>query len=159
MDSPMLKMLKSKYPEKEYPTNFGQIWTDAEETLLLEELNNNINISTIAEKHNRSVGGINGRCRDIAYKMYLKNVPLEQIIRITKLDEDCIQQTIEKRQITVPKKIKIFEKKQVIAPEKSPQKLSIENEISEMKHEIKELKHTIKELVVMMKAVYEFEDA
>ena len=29
MDSPMLKMLKSQNPEKEYPTNFGQKWTDA----------------------------------------------------------------------------------------------------------------------------------
>ena len=153
----MLKMLKLQNPEKEYPTNFGQKWTDAEETLLLEELHNNINVSTIAEKHNRSVGGINGRCRDIAYKMYLKNIPLEQIVQITKLDEDCIQQTIERRQINAPKKI--IEKKQITVPEKRPQKLSIENEISEMKNEIKELKNTIKELVVMMKAVYEFEDA
>ena len=127
-------------------------------TRLLEELNNNINVSTIAEKHNRSVGGINGRCRDIAYKMYLKNIHLEQIIQITKLDEDCIQQTIERRQITASKK-KVEKQIQKTAPEKNPQKLSIENEISEMKHEIKELKHTIKELVVMMKAVYEFEDA
>ena len=153
----MLKMLKSQNPEKEYPTNFGQKWTDAEEILLLEELNNNINVLTIAEKHNRSVGGINGRCRDIAYKMYLKNIPLEQIIQITKLDEDYIKQTIERRQINAPKKI--IEKKQITVSEKRPQKLSIENEISEMKHEIKELKNTIKELVVMIKAVYEFEDA
>ena len=155
----MLKMLKLQNPDKEYPTNFGQKWTDAEETLLLEELNNNINVLTIAEKHNRSVGGINGRCRDIAYKMYLKNIPLEQIIQITKLDEDCIQQTIERRQINAPEKI-IEKKTNKTVPEKRPQKLfSIENEISEMKNEIKELKNTIKELVVMMKAVYEFEDA
>lgn len=154
----MLKMLKLQNPEKEYPTNFGQKWTDAEETLLLEELHNNINVSTIAEKHNRSVGGINGRCRDIAYKMYLKNIPLEQIVQITKLDEDCIQQTIERRQINAPEKI--IEKKQIKPfQKKDPKNSSIENEISEMKNEIKELKNTIKELVVMMKAVYEFEDA
>ena len=49
----------------------GQKWSDEEETLLLQELNDNIDISIIAQKHNRTIGGINSRRQEIAYKMYL----------------------------------------------------------------------------------------
>ena len=37
--------------------------------------------------------------------------------------------------------------------------IELKQDVIEMKNEITELKNTIKELVVMMKAVYEFEDA
>ena len=49
-----------------------QKWTDEEETLLLEELNKNIDIETISQTHNRTIGGINSPHREILYKMYLK---------------------------------------------------------------------------------------
>jgi hypothetical protein len=55
-------------PEKEYPSNMGQKWTDEEETLLLKELNENVDIETISQTHNRTTGGINSRRREIAYK-------------------------------------------------------------------------------------------
>jgi len=125
----------------------GQKWSDEEETLLLEELNKNIDIETISQTHNRTIGGINSRRREIAYKMYLKNVSMKEIINQTKLDDECIRQTIERRQNNNSKKITEI---------KTP--ISIESEIAEMKNEIKDLKNTIKELVDMMKAVYEFED-
>ena len=44
--------------------------SDDEEILLLEELNNNIDIENIAQKHCRTIGGIHSRRQDIAYKMY-----------------------------------------------------------------------------------------
>jgi len=142
-----MNMVKLQNPEKEYPSNMGQKWTDKEETLLLEELNKNTDIEIISQTHNRTIGGINSRRREIAYKMYLKNVSIEEIIKQTKLDDECIRQTIEKRQNYNPKKI----------TETNPSN-SIESEITEIKNDIKELKNTIKELVEMMKAVYEFED-
>ena len=143
----MLKMLKLQNPDKEYPSNVGQKWFDDEETLLLEELNKNIDIETIAQNHNRTIGGINARCRQIAYNLYLKNVCMEEIIEKTKLDEECIKETINRRKNY--QKIKTTETKKPI---------SLQNDVKEMKNEIKELKNTIKELVEMMKAVYEFED-
>ena len=97
-------MLKIKYPDKEYPSNLGQKWTDNEENILLEELNTNIDINIIAQNHNRTTGGINSRCREIAYKLYLKKVPMEEIIKNTKLSEDIIKQTIEKKQNPTSKK-------------------------------------------------------
>ena len=150
MESNMLIWLKSKNPDKEYPSRTGERWSDKEDTLLLEELSKNIDIQVIAQCHNRTTGGINSRRYEIAKKLYNNNISMEEIIFKTKLNEDQIIETIKKRQNN-PKKCKsvIIEKKT----------FSIESEISEMKNEIKDLKNTIKELVEMIKAVYEFEDA
>ena len=142
----MLKMLKSQNPDKEYPSNTGQKWTNEEEILLLEELSKNINIQLIAQCHNRTTGGINARRREIAYKLYNNNNSMDEIILKTKLDRECIREIIERRQNNNSKKITEIKK-------------PLESEINEMKNDIKELKNTIKELVEMMKAVYEFEDA
>ena len=152
MDSPMLKMLKTKNPDTDYPTNMGQKWTDEEENTLLQELDKNINIEIIAQIHNRSIGGIRGRQRTIAYNMYVKKVSIEEIIRKTKLDKEQIMETITRKE-NPQKKVKITQE-----PKIEPKKVSLENELIEMRSEIKELKNTIKELVEMMKAVYEFED-
>jgi hypothetical protein len=145
MESPMLKMIKSKSPDKDYPSNLGQKWTDEEEISLLEELSKNMDIELIAQCHNRTTGGINARRREIAYKLYSNNNSMEDIRLKTKLDEDQIIETINKRQNN-PKKCKS------VTEIKTP--FSIESEINEMKNDIKELKNTIKELVEMMKAVY-----
>lgn len=153
MDSPMLKMLKTKNPDRDYPTNFGQKWTDEEENTLLQELDKNINIEIIAQTHNRTIGGIRGRQRTIAYNMYVKKVSIEEIIIKTKLDKEQIMETITTRKENPQRKVKITQE-----PKIEPKKVSLENEIFEMRSDIKELKNTIKELVEMMKAVYEFED-
>ena len=152
MDSPMLKMLKTKNPDTDYPTNMGQKWTTEEENTLLQELDKNINVEIIAQTHNRTIGGIRGRQRTIAYNMYVKKVSIEEIIRKTKLDKEQIMETITRKE-NPQKKVKITQE-----PKIEPKKVSLENEINEMRSEIKELKNTIKELVEMMKAVYEFED-
>jgi len=144
-----VNMVKVQNPEIENTSKVGHKWTDEEETLLLEELNKNMDIEIISQKHNRTVGGINSRRRELAYKMYLKNVSMEEIVKRTKLDDELIRETIEKRQYNNPNKItEIIE----------PKKVSLEKEIIEIKNEIKNLKNTIQELVEMMKAVYEFED-
>ena len=146
----MLKMLKSQNPDKEYPSNTGQKWTDEEETLLLEELSKNLYIELIAKTHNRTAGGIHARRKEIVYKLYSNNISMEEIIAKTKLDKDQILETIQKRQHNSKKCKSMTE---IAKP------FSIESEINVIKHDIKELKNTIKELVEMMKAVYEFEDA
>lgn len=140
-------MLKSQNPDKEYPSNVGLKWFEDEETTLLDELNKKMDIETIAKNHNRTVGAINSRRKNIAYRMFLKNVSIEEIIEKTKLDEESIKQLIDKRKNYNPKKTEI----------KKP--VSLENEIAEIKNDIKELKSTIKDLVKIMKALYVFECA
>ena len=150
MEGAILKMLKSKSSDTDLPSNTGQKWSDHEESLLLEELNKNMDIEFIAKTHNRTTGGINSRRKVIAYKLYSNNISIEEIIVKTKLTEEQIIETINKRQNNANKCKSIT---------KNNKPFSIESEIYEMKNDIKELKNTIKELVEMMKAVYEFEDA
>jgi hypothetical protein len=148
-------MVRISNEDKEYPSNMGQKWDDAEETLLLEELNNNIDIETIAQKHSRTIGGINSRRQEIAYKMYLKNLSIEEIIKQTKLDYNCIQQ---KRQNNNSKKIKTKEIDNVFISINKNDYIELQNDVKKMKTDIKEIKNTLGELVEMMKALYEFED-
>ena len=82
--------------------------------------------------------------------MYLKNLSIEEIIKQTKLDYNCIQQTIQKRQNNNSKKIK--------TKEIDNDYIELQNDVKKMKTDIKEIKNTLGELVEMMKAVYEFED-
>ncbi len=131
---------------------------------MLEELSKNIDVEQIAKKHGRTVGGIHSRCREIAYKMYLKNVSMEEIIKQTKLDEESIRQAIKRRQHNNTQEIK--QPIQTNNTQKIKQPTSIERDIAEIKNEMKDLqnemkdlKNTVKELVEMMKAVYVFEDA
>jgi hypothetical protein len=144
MDSSMLKRLKSQNPDKNYPSNTGQKWTDEEESLLLEELSKGINIEIIAQSHKRTIGGINSRRREIAYKLHVKNTSIEEIIMKTKLNEDEITETINKRKNN-PKKSKSIEKTEIKST------FSIEEEITEMKNDIKELKNIMKELMELIK--------
>ena len=147
------------------PTNLGKKWTTEEEYTLLQELDKNINVEIIAQNHKRTIGGITGRQRTIAYNMYLKNVSIEEIIKITKLDKETITETIIKN-VTIEEIVKITKLdketitetilKKKMPPKKvkitsEPKMVSLENEIIEMRTEIKELKNTIKELVEILK--------
>ena len=147
------KNFKANNPDKTLPSNLGKKWTEQEESLLLTELNNNIDIEIIAEKHNRTKGSIVSRQKEIAYKMSIKNISMIEIINKTKLDEITINEFIEKKSYNTSIK------KSIKKNEIEDKNFSIEDEINEMKNDIKELKNTLKELVDMMKAVYEFEDS
>ena len=152
MDNPMIK---SQNPDKEYPSNTGQKWSDEEETLLLEELSKNIDIQLIAQYHNRTIGGINARRKVIAYKLYINNNSMEEIILKTKLDEELIKDTIKKQRQNNPKKCKT---QQIENSINKSDYIKLQNDVKEIKNDIAELKKTIKELIEMMKAVYEFEN-
>jgi hypothetical protein len=152
-------MVRISNEDKEYPSNMGQKWTDEEETLLLEELYNNIDIQTIAQKHNRTIGGIEARRQYIAYKMYLKKMSTEEIIDKTKLDHNSIKQTIEKRQKNNSKKhTNTKEIDNILISINKNDYLLLQNDVKQMKNDIYEIKNTLGELVEMMKAVYEFKD-
>ena len=151
-------MVRISNKDREYPSNIGEKWSDEEEILLLEELNNNIDIEIIAQKHKRTTGGINSRRREIAYKMYLKNVSIEEIIRQTKLDNNSIEKTIKNKQNNNSKKIKTKEIDDKFISINKNDYIELQNDVKNMKNDIKQIKNTLGELVEMMKAVHEFED-
>jgi hypothetical protein len=151
-------MVRISNEDTEYPSNMGQKWSDEEEILLLEELNNNIDIGIIAQKHNRTIGGINSRRQEIAYKMYVKNVSIEEIIKQTKLDYNCIEQTIQKKQNKNTKNTKTKEVDNIFISINKNDYTELQNDIKNTKNDIKQIKNTLGELVEMLKAVYEFED-
>lgn len=93
----MLKMLKMQHPDKQYPANMGQKWTNEEEKTMLNELKNNIPINEIAHLHGRTIGGINARRNDVAYKLYSDGVSVSEIMTQTKLTHNEIMETITKR--------------------------------------------------------------
>jgi len=139
---------KSKDTDKEYPYNTGQLWTDEEEILLLDELDKNIDIESIAKRHKRTTVGINARRREIAYKLYCKNISIEEIIMKTKLDKDYILRIIKRGQ---------NDSKRCKSISESMKHVSIESEMYEMKREIADLKKDVKEILRLMNALYEFE--
>jgi len=153
MDSSMLKKLKSQNPDKDYPSNIGKKWNEVEETLLLEELDKNIDIDTIAKNHNRTPGGINARCREIAYKMHLQNISIQDIIKYTKLNEEQITEIIKKKQSIPTNNTSSISN---TANTNTITQFSIEKDFAELKTDIKELKNLVKEMIVIMKELYEF---
>lgn len=151
-------MARVSNEDTKYYSNIGQKWSDWEEMLLLEELNNNINIEIIAKKHSRTIGGINSRRKEIAYKMYLKNVSIEEIIKQTKLDYNSIEQTIQKKQNNKLNKNTSKEVDNVFISINKKDYIELQNDVKNMKNDINKIKNTLCELVGMIKAVYEFED-
>ena len=139
---------------------------------MLEELNKNLDIDTIAQNHGRTVGGIKARVKLFAYEMYLKNISIEEIAEKTKLNETSIKEIIDfKKNYNKNKqteKVKNDKKttdnilisiKQNDYNELKTELKEVNTELTDIKNEIKNMKNSINELIDMMKAVYEFEDA
>ncbi len=64
---------------QKYPASHGFRWSDNEELILLDELSNNISINDIAINHNRTMGGIKARIKEISLKMYNNGISIEEI--------------------------------------------------------------------------------
>lgn len=98
--------------------NKGNKWTDDEETLLLKELSNNINISSITQSHGRTIT----RRKLIAYNLFNNNISIDIIIMKTKINEKQIMKTIQCKQI-------FLENKKIILKNKI---FFLENKINDM---------------------------
>ena len=142
----MFKDLDKKNSDNEYPSNKGKKWTDKEEKLLLEELSKNMDINTISNIHNRTIGGINSRRREIAYNLYIAKINIDEIIKKTKLNKSEILETINRREnISIKKNIEV------------PNIMNKSSEITELKNEIISLKKDIKEMLHLIHQIYDFE--
>jgi hypothetical protein len=98
MDSRRINFLRNANPDIDLPTSFGSKWTDNEEKQLLVEIARNIDTQIIAENHGRTLGGINSRIREIAYKMHFSNFTIDKIIEATKLTKEQINEIVERRE-------------------------------------------------------------
>jgi len=154
-------MFKKKLQEsgKDYPKNLGKLWSKDEEKLLLQELSENLDIEKISINHERTTGGIIAKINDIAYKMYINNISMDEIIEKTKLDEKTIEEVIEKRKLKMESVKNNSCKVKVIKKSLDFDKLVRISDIIEIKNDIKELKILMKKMNEMIKAIYEFENA
>jgi len=165
MMSENFKLIRERNPEMNLPENAGKFWSDEEEKQLLEEIANNVDFETIAKNHGRTIRGIDSRRREVAFKMFVKECSIEAIMEITKLSEEEINLTINKKQGNIEKKskkeLKQVETKQVIKNDEiqllKSEVISMKSDIVSMRNEIFELKKTINSLAEMLKLVYEFE--
>jgi hypothetical protein len=82
---------------KNKPKNQGQRWTLEEENELLTELSSNLTLDTIAKNHERTIKGIQERCKHIAFQMFLNNVSIGNVQRVTKISDDTVFGLLQKK--------------------------------------------------------------
>lgn len=70
--------------------NLNKPWTEDEENRLLVDVSNGVDLSTIAQKHGRSVKAIEMRLQKIIYENHTKGRPLESIARLLNLNLEQI---------------------------------------------------------------------
>ena len=76
--------------------NVGKKWSSSEEENLINEINI-YTISEIARRHSRTSGGIKSRINHIAYNMYLQNTPKDEILSKLNMQENELQEIIDKK--------------------------------------------------------------
>ena len=166
-------------PNPEMPDAKGKRWLHEEDEQLLLYFKNATNITEIAHHHKRTEGGIRSRLRTIAYDMYCKEIPMEEITQKTGVSHTDILDMVERKKTNVEKKKVmsyghlttkdevrscLVNKSQPLSSggdsESStvnePTLQQIHVEVQTMKTEMRELKNNIKELVELLQAVYEF---
>ena len=136
-------------------SSIGTKWTEEEELQLLSEINKNMEYNDIAVIHNRTINGVSARVKHIAYQLYQKNTLIDEIMRITKLSKDQVDDAIKRRE-NKGREIKPVEKESVNT--ERPTRYNIMNEITTMKSDIAELKKDVKELLTLLHSIYEFEE-
>jgi hypothetical protein len=117
-----------------YPARMGKSWNDDEDIKLLTSIQDNKSTADIAAEHERTIGGINARRRELAADYWFNNnMPIQEIMSITGLSQYDIEKTIEKKS----------------KAKKPPPPQS--NEITELRNEVAELKETMMEMLKLIK--------
>ncbi len=133
------------------PSRRGKPWSDEECLKLLQAVRNKESIDAIAANHERTRCGIRSRLRHLAAEYYFnENRPIEDIMKLTGLDERTINDAIKKREIIKERRTK-KDNIQIKATEEQsassvPNKvgiLSVLTEIRDLAKEILELQKQI----------------
>ena len=122
--------------------NKGNKWTDEEDEILLSELKLNNNFGLIAINHKRTTSSISSRTKKLIYDMYLKNMTIDEIVKLLKMDYAYINDTIE------------HHTQNKLTKTKSKQKTTNEYELNDIKEDMNEIKQSIKDLTQLVKGFY-----
>lgn len=139
--------------------NIGKRWTQEEDIQLLEDVVNNIDVFKIAINHGRKIGGITCRIEDIAYKMYINGIEMNEIETKTKLTNKKIKDIIEKKKDKLDQKDKLDnekEKRNELFPEiiKLQQEMNIvKEELNTIKTDIHMLTRDIKDILLIVRNI------
>ena len=160
--------------DAKYAKRMGQPWKKDEIEKLLDSIQLKKTIETIANEHERTVGGINSYIRKIALDYhYNDNMPIEMIQNVTGLTKDEIEFSIMKHTKMAKNKIekKNAETKETIAKNNADIQYQLilnnltkpvkseSSEILQLKKDVKEIKETVNKILEMMNMVYEFESS
>jgi hypothetical protein len=141
----------------------GSRWTDEEEEKLLDCIAKGMRNNEIAVTLDRKPGGISARIRVIAYKLFMKNVPILDICKQTRLTQRDVHEVIHRREVNdtidTNDTNDILQKR--VATDIQPKIGKSDNillEIKSMQSDISELKRDVKELITLLHSIYEFEE-
>ena len=136
-----------------YPARMGKAWGDEEVIKLLKSIQKKKPINEIATEHERTLGGINSKRRDIAANYWFNDKrPMEEIQKYTGLTKEEIEDTIKRRIARNKNKPPVKPIEKGVKPiENAP------TEIAELQNEIAIIKKDVQEILRLMNALYEFE--
>ncbi len=77
------------------PFNYGAKWTEEERSLVIKYLKRSEEIETIAEKLNRSIGGVDAEIQKIVYNKYKDGISSEDISNELNLTFASVQSIIK----------------------------------------------------------------
>jgi hypothetical protein len=132
-----IEKYKIANPDKDIPKNMGSKWTEIEESELLANIQNQLDIEEVAKRHSRTRGAITARLEVIAMRMYEENrYDAEHIEKATRMNERCIRDAIDKRDKYKSK----YETKYSHSHKDNTDIANLKKEIIELKAIIKDLK-------------------
>jgi hypothetical protein len=137
-----------------YPARMGKKWEDEEDIKLLTSIQENKSIADIATEHERTIGGINSRRKGLATDYWFNDkVPIEEIMTITGLSKEEIEETIQRRIISnnFKKTKKVVQPLPPLSALHASPSPSQSNEITKLQSEVAELKQTMMEMLKPIK--------
>lgn len=146
MDNSFFNLIQKTNPNGHYPSNIGKKWDDEEETLLLEELQQNMDVEMIAQKHGRTIGSIISRRKNIVHKLYNNNISIEDIMNKTKLTDEQIKEIIRRKYGSMNDIILESEENYINISKIKKYINKIQNNINKIQDDINELNNDINEL-------------
>ena len=132
--------LKADNPEK-YPAKLGAAWKEEDIKQLLEDIKNKLSHEEIANKHERTIGGIRSRIRELAADYYFNNeLSVDKIQKYTGISLEEIADSISKRQWRMDNRKTPSVKKDVVVIPTSTSAPIISTDSSELKEMLVVLK-------------------
>ena len=147
-----------------HPSRMGQPWKTDEIEKLLASIQQQKSIADIASEHQRTVGGINSRRRELAANYHFKEKrSMEEILALTGLTEKEVDDAIQRRTASQEsfkekKPVQKTESKQTLITTYTATPQGDTTAIVELKIDIKELKTDVKKILEFMNALYEYEN-